>query len=207
MFKNTFKDAVLSQEDITVETKDIEALPYASMYAQLETGNRSFVVLGFADPNVQSQPLQDLYSLSWLSADKKTLVTESGRLIRTDGLIEGNLLASFASEPDPIALGLLKDSTPLTWQRHIDWQPGNHFGVKLVSTFTRQGVTSIDVNGREVSAVHFTEYVNAPSYDVSYQNDFWLNPSTGNVLKSKQRVAPLLPSLSLVVLKPFSPSS
>ena len=94
---------------------DIQNMPYASQYMQLNGGPQLFVVLAFAEDGQQK----------WVTQDQATLVTQHGRLVKTllggDNLIEVNNLAA-----DP----LIKPAQIIdgaTWTRTMGWtkyQPG-----------------------------------------------------------------------------------
>ncbi|WP_273858890.1 YjbF family lipoprotein [Photobacterium sp. GSS17] len=210
---DTVKLAILGESDIQKSSEDILALPYASMYAQIEDGPQAFMVLALAENEPlfshTVQPSSTLHTdqplrLKWLSSDKGMLATENGRLVKTLNLPFGNLLYSQSVSPDPLMLGLHKASTPLQWQRKIDWQPGYHFGYKLNSHFQNEGQATIEINGQPVTALHFSEHVSVDALKVSYTNNFWIDPNTGAVLKSKQKIAPGLPFIELTLLKPYS---
>ncbi|MFD2180186.1 YjbF family lipoprotein [Veronia pacifica] len=201
----TVSDAWDNSNDVFVSQADVDALPYASMYAKVGDGARAFVVLAFAD-KITHRTQNGLVSkteLSWLSADKKMLVTESGRLTRTHGLREGELLNVNTASKDPISDGLLLKTTPNHWTRYLDWQPGNHFAVRVDSTFENRGSTLISVNDKPVNTIHIVEHVRVKSLDLQYSNDFWLSPDSGDVLASRQHLAPGLPEIKMTILKPF----
>ncbi|OAN13528.1 lipoprotein YmcC precursor [Photobacterium jeanii] len=207
---DTAKLALLGDDDTVLSTSKIEQLPYASMYARIGDGPQAFMVLAFAEHNsVQNtQPssleISQTIQLKWLSADKGLIVTQAGRIIKTASLSEGNLIAINSKTTDPLALGLHKSSTPKYWTRTIDWQPGYHFGYTLRSTFSNGIEQIVMVNQKPTKSLYYTESVNVPSIEQSYQNEFWVDPQTGAVLKSRQKLAPNLPVVEFSILKPFS---
>ncbi|OEE59728.1 lipoprotein YmcC precursor [Enterovibrio norvegicus] len=195
---DTFSVAAFGPQDIEKSADDINALPWASIYAKLDGDAQAFMVLGFAEPR------HSVYQLKWLSANNEMVVTESGRLMKTVGLQNGNLLNSESNAIDPLQLGLHKDSTPTSWARSIDWQPGNHFGVTLTSSFAHKGIQTLIINEKPVETLYVVETVNVPELDIQFENEFWVSPQSGRVLSSKQAIAPTLPSIDITVLKPFS---
>ncbi|OOF13806.1 hypothetical protein BZG84_15275 [Salinivibrio sp. PR932] len=191
---NGFPDAEKSWEEIN-------ALPYASLYAQLDNGPQGFMVLAFAEPSQHTSP-----NLKWLSAKHEMIVTRSGRIIKTVNFADGNLTATQTDTPDPLSVGLTTITMPHTWSRKIDWQPGNHSGYLAKSTFNHVGAQTILVNGTRVETAHYRELVSLPSLDVQWTNDYWVNNSNGNVIKSYQHLAPHLPAVTLTYLKPYQGS-
>lgn len=197
--------ALSGPTDISLPPEQVIDLPYASMYARVEGSAQAFLVLGFAElTHSNASSLSGTHRLKWLSANHEMLVTESGRLVKTINLLGGNLSASFSATPDPLALGLLKADTPKTWERHIDWQPGYFSNVTLKSQFEAKGVQTIMVNDRPVETLLFIESVYAVELDQHFENAFWLHPSSGRVIASKQVLAPGLASIDITVLKPFA---
>ncbi|WP_428452833.1 YjbF family lipoprotein [Photobacterium kasasachensis] len=209
--------ALFGEQDIRLDQDDVNNLPYASIYAKVSDGPQAFMVLALAEPKAsfgkhhaspqttpQQASLQQTIQLKWMSSDNGMLVTENGRLVKTLKIPQGNLIETISSQPDPLILGLHLPSTPTIWQRKIDWQPGYHFGYTLKSKFTRQKDAVIIVNEKPVEALYFIETVTVSSLKTEYQNDFWLHPETGKVLKSRQKIAPSLPYVEITLLKPYS---
>ncbi len=195
---DTASVAIFGEDDTLLSVDAIEALPYASIYAQIEGGPQAFLVLAFAEDNLNS-----VTELKWLSADRVMLVTANGRLVKTHNLPVGNLLSSSSTRPDPLSLGLHLPSTPTSWQHTLDWQPGYHMGYTLNSSFKKAQPTSITINNKSIVVQHFVETVSVESISLTYRNDFWIDPATGVVLRSRQKIAPALPYIVITLLKPY----
>ncbi|MDO6579726.1 YjbF family lipoprotein [Photobacterium sp. 2_MG-2023] len=219
---DTFRLAVRGDDDTVKSAAWIEQLPYASMYARIGDGPQAFMVLALAEPAAvltssktateseatgqkTTEPVaaEPSMQLKWLAADKGMLVTEHGRLVKTLNLPLGNLVQVTAETPDPVALGLQLPTTPTTWIRRIDWQPGYHFGYQLTSRFEDKGLVTIRINNIIQSARYFVETVNVPSLDLQFDNAFWIEPASGQVLKSRQLIAPGLPEVETQLLKAY----
>ena len=204
---DTMKLAFIGESDIKLTTEQIEANPYASIYVKIEDIPQAFVVLALAEPKhtlTTVRPTPETMELKWLSADKAMLVTVNGRLVRTHSLLSGNLAAIESSEPDPILLGLHLNSTPKTWTRTLDWQPGYHYGYKLNSQFDFIAEEKILINDTPTQALHYSELVSVEGLNIQYLNEFWLKPDNGHVIKSRQKIAPNLPFIDITLLKPFA---
>ncbi|MFB2637765.1 YjbF family lipoprotein [Shewanella bicestrii] len=204
---DTIKLAFLGTEDIVLSPEQVAAIPYASIYAKLDDTPQAFMVLGFAESKINlssKKSSHEALELKWLSADKAMLVTVNGRLVKTHNLLTGNLAAVESAQPDPLLLGLHLNSTPKTWTRTLDWQPGYHYGYKAKSEFKLIAEESILINGFPTQALHFSEYVSVDTLNIQYQNEFWLNPLDGNVIKSRQKIAPNLPFIDITLLRPFA---
>lgn len=204
---DTMKLAFIGESDIKLTTEQIEANPYASIYAKIDGTPQAFVVLALAEPKQTLTPVRptpEAIELKWLSADNAMLVTVNGRLVRTQNLLSGNLAAVESTKPDPLILGLHLNSTPKVWTRTIDWQPNYHYGYTLNSQFNFIGEENILLNDTQTQALHYIELVSVEDIDIQYKNDFWLNPENGQVIKSRQKIAPNLPFVDITLLKPFA---
>ncbi|CAH0536298.1 putative lipoprotein GfcB [Vibrio stylophorae] len=134
------------------------------------------------------------------------IVTEAGRIIKTVGLSEINLTASYAETADPLALGLHLKSTPTTWQRQVDWQPGHHVGYLMRSQFKFQAAQSKVINERQIHTLYYTELVTLPELELTFTNHFWIDPNSGRVIASIQQPAPYMSPIELTILKPYANS-
>lgn len=208
--------AFFGEADAALSTTDINQLPYASLYARVEDGPQAFMVLALAEqePRFGSNKSAGTNStglrantppkLKWLSSDKGMLVTQAGRLVKTLNLPQGNLVAVESQFTDPLALGLHRSETPTVWQHTLDWQPGYHYGYQALSQFEAQGKQVIIVNELPIDVLYFIETVSIEKLNISYQNEYWLSPSNGQVVKTRQKPAPNLPYIELTILKPFA---
>mgnify|MGYP003605625415 CR=1 FL=1 len=203
---DTLKLAFIGDKDTQLSEQQVNNIPYASIYARIDGIPQAFIVLALAEPKftLTLPPTPAITELKWLSADKAMLVTINGRLVRTSNLLTGDLIAVESNEPDPILLGLHLDSTPKTWTRTIDWQPGYHFGYRVNSHFSFIAKENILINDTPTQALHYLESVSVDNLNIQYQNEFWLTPETGYVIKSRQKIAPNQPFIEITLLKPFA---
>ncbi|PIW61870.1 YjbF family lipoprotein [Shewanella sp. CG12_big_fil_rev_8_21_14_0_65_47_15] len=204
---DTIKLAFIGDDDVKLTTEQVKANPYASIYAKLDDMPQAFIALAFAEPQVtlsSIRPTPDTLELKWLSADKGMLVTRNGRLVKTHNLLAGNLVAIASTQPDPLLLGLHLSNTPKMWTRTLDWQPNYHFGYIASSQFNFIAEENILINDTPTQALHFSEMVSIAALDIHYQNEFWIKPNNGQVIKSRQKIAPNLPFIDITLLKPFA---
>ncbi|MGF1726755.1 YjbF family lipoprotein [Photobacterium nomapromontoriensis] len=206
---DTMQLALFGNADATLSAERISHLPYASIYATVDNGPQAFMVLALAEPtatfgNNQTKPNNITPpTLKWLSSDNGMLITQAGRLIKTLNLPLGNLLSVSSAQVDPLINGLHLPNTARTWTRTIDWQPGYHAGYRVTSHFEQHPNQIIMINQQPKETLYFTELVAVEALDVTFVNAFWLDPTTGNVIKSHQKLAPSLPYVDITVLKPY----
>lgn len=200
------KESVIGFPDDNVTVAEIEQSPYASIHVRINNTNRSYIVLAFAEAP-QTLPITRIDSknieLKWLSADNGLLVTRNGRLLKSVNLFVGNRLTLNSEQPDPVALGLHLSSTPIKWKSTVDWQPGYHFNYQQNSTFSFVSDETLTINDKIVTLKKFNEHVVVANLDIEYDNQFWVDESTGNVIKSYQKIAPNLPYIDITLLKPY----
>lgn len=206
---DTVRLAVQGTADIHKSAYDIAKLPYASTYVRINNQSQLFMVLALAESAAgetftRHHPATTPPQLKWLANDNGMLVTQSGRIIKTVNLIGGNLLATHSNSPDPLALGLHLATTPKTWRRSIDWQPGYHAGYQLDSVFVFDHSEVLTINGKSVPVLRFNENVSVKQLNNHYSNTFWVEQHTGKVVKSLQYIAPSLPNVEITILKPFN---
>ncbi len=104
-------DSLFGTPGVQLTDDNIQNMPYASQYMQLNGGPQLFVVLAFSENGQQK----------WVTQDGATIVTQHGRLVKTllsgDNLIDvNNLAADPLAKPDRLSMVRL-DSHP-GWTEH-----------------------------------------------------------------------------------------
>lgn len=194
----TFHSAFIGPEAAEISPETVSQIPYASMYAKMGDNPQALLILGWADSSSYATP-----RFKWLSADKEMIVTEGGRIIKTVALKNGNLVRAYSDSPDPLMLGLLSSTTPKKWNFTLDWQPGYHIGYKASSVFNVGKPEMVSLPNQKRSLIHVTERVEISSLSVSYNNEYWLDPTHGQVVASEQYLFPGSEKVKLSVAKPY----
>ncbi|QCR10293.1 YjbF family lipoprotein [Brenneria rubrifaciens] len=188
----TAKLAFLGQDDTHVTARQVENTPYASAYLKVGNAPQAFVVLAFAE---QQQ-------LKWIAADKNMAVTQHGRLVKTQGFGEDITHVSNL-ERDPLAAGLLKSTTPMTWQSRFEWAQVFRGGYEVTSVFRSRGKETLTILDQPRELMRFDEQVTVPALNDSYTNSYWIEPSNGQVVQSYQYMGPGMALVKFTVLKPY----
>lgn len=203
--QETLKLAFSPPEDITKSKEDIDALPYASLYAKVGDNPRAFLVLGFASKvNINDAQLVDKHVLKWLTSNNEMLVSLNGRIIKTVNFNTGDLESIYSQDIDPLLLGLHKKNTPTNWKRTINHSSNSMYALSISSSFHPKGLQVVKINGHDKNALLFEERVSVDGNTADHINYFWLEPQTGKVISSIQQLAPNTPFIETHVLKPFS---
>lgn len=191
---DTLSEAFLGFDDVTVTKQQVLELPYASIYARINGGQRIFMVLAFAEPN----PMTGTTQLKWLSSDSAMIVTENGRITKTLYLPTANL--SGISSSKPIAA---PSTSKHNWEATYDWQPGYQHGHKVNITSQASDMELVSSLIWQGSAQKIQETVTFINSHNSMENEYWVN-SEGNIVKSSQWLIPDKLHVELEVLKPYA---
>lgn len=151
---------------------DIQNMPYASQYVQLNNGPQLFVVLAFAENGQQK----------WVTQDQATLVTQHGRIVKTllggDNLLEmNNLAADPLAKPNQIVDGA-------SWTRTMGWTEYKQVRYATArSVFHWQGTDSVVVGGESTPVRVLDEEVETDQ--ARWHNQYWVD-SEGQIRQSLQ---------------------
>ena len=102
-------------------------------------------------------------------------------------------------DADPIATGIYDFGRPA--RRSVDAGTPLKFGIAVDSTFEVVGRRSIAILDAPYDTVLVRELNRAPALRWVFQNEFWLDFSTGYTWKSVQHFSPDAPPLEIEVYK------
>lgn len=165
-------DSLFGTPGVQLTDEDIQDMPYASQYMQLNGGPQLFVVLAFSENGQQK----------WATQDQSILVTQHGRLVKTqlpgDNLLEvNNVAADPLIKPNRITDGA-------GWTRTLGWT--EHGQVRYAtarSQFRWAGQDTVTV-GSDVTVVRVLEE-HVETEQKSWTNRFWID-SDGQIRRSRQ---------------------
>lgn len=202
----TWEYATEQRADASLSGADIDQFPYTAVYMRRGDNPRALVVLGYIDGP------QGLRDLSWITADKETVVTRGGRVIRTSGL-EPELVALTHQEVDPLSClqnrmqqqgfaaafsassggaEAFQCAAEGVYTLELTSQ-GTPSAVTVESEFTVGNSFSLELPFGTVEVVKVTETltIGESRGQASYtaQNYYWLEQD-GHVVKSEQHFAP-----------------
>ncbi|EHM2231946.1 YjbF family lipoprotein [Salmonella bongori] len=169
---NSLWESLFGTPGVQLTDDDIQNMPYASQYMQLNGGPQLFVVLAFSENGQQK----------WVTQDGATIVTQHGRLVKTlfggENLIDvNNLAADPLAKPQQISDGA-------SWTRTMGWT--EHKQVRYAtarSVFTWGGSDRVNV-GRDETAVRVLNEEVTTSR-ARWHNRYWID-SEGKIRQSEQ---------------------
>lgn len=200
--KTTWNYATADRTGATLSDAERAAFPYTALYVNRADAPRALVVLGYIDGDGPGS------AYSWVTGDSETLVTRSGRLVGTDGLVP-DLVATSNLSADPLLCFQQRQQLSAeclsSWNSVRDITTENkNYSVAASSWFEMGGRETIslpagDVEVRKVTeTLSFAESAAGPAQEVT--NYFWLE-NDGHVVKSVQHWAPHQDPLQLVQVK------
>ena len=165
-------DSLFGTPGVQLTDDELQNMPYASQYMQLNDGPQLFVVLAF-DENGQQK---------WVTQDQATIVTQHGRIVKTllggDNLLEvNNIAADPLIKPNQITDGA-------RWTRTMGWT--EHKQVRYAtakSTFRWDGSDTLTMAGTQTAVRILEEDVNTP--EAHWRNRYWVD-SDGQIRQSEQ---------------------
>ncbi|WP_279083747.1 YjbF family lipoprotein [Kluyvera ascorbata] len=164
--------SVSGESGVQLTDDEIQTMPYASQYMQLNGGPQIFVVLAYSEEGQQK----------WLTQDRAMLVTQHGRLVKTK-LAGDNLLTVNNLDNDPLACpNQITDGA--RWTRTMGWT--EHQQVRYAtatSTFHWDGNDTLTMSGQDTAVRVLEEEVTTS--EASWRNRYWVD-SEGQIRQSEQ---------------------
>ena len=165
-------ESVSGASGVQLTDDEIQTMPYASQYMQLNGGPQIFVVLAYAENG----------QLKWLTQDRAMLVTQHGRLVKTQ-LGGDNLLTVNNLGNDPLVHpNQITDGA--RWTRTMGWT--EHQQVRYAtatSTFHWDGNDTLTMAGQNTAVRVLEEKVTTS--EASWRNRYWVD-SEGQIRQSEQ---------------------
>ena len=170
-----------------VTLEEAASVPYASMGIRLGDGPQVMIILA-GDSGGQRL---------WTSAAKIAITTEDGRIVRTAGFehdLGGYAVGSDTQGKDGVRT--------LRWQ--ADFPDLNLYSVQIVCRDRQAGDETIVILGKDIHTRRIDESCasEGSGLDWSFDNTYWLDPSTGLVWRSIQHIHPQLDSIEMEILRP-----
>ncbi|MDA0261336.1 MAG: YjbF family lipoprotein [Proteobacteria bacterium] len=177
--------------DIPLSRDQVTKIPYASMGAKIGKGPRSLMILAHVKTD----------GMHWVSADRAILVTRGGRVVKTAGLPE-NLRDTRYAGRDPVDKQLHRLEQPSIFQRTLDFDVDNYFGLVVESTFERLAEETITIVEIDFKLILVRERVRAQTINWDHDNFYWVDAFDGFVWKSRQHIARSFAPVDIEILKP-----
>lgn len=186
-----FTRSLLGQH-LKVTREEAAAVEYASIGVQIGADDQAMLVLG-----------SDLAGeMSWFSSNKVMIATRNGRIVATAGLTDnlgrvGTLNAApwTGDGNAPLVAGQ-------KYKLLYDLPQFQLYSVPVDCEASAANDETIEIMDSEIETRHISESCDSGELGWSFENEFWLDKTTGYVWRSVQTVNPKLPPITIEVLRP-----
>ncbi len=175
---STIKEAFGGLDDVVISAEQVSELPYASLYARINHGQRILMVLAYVEPN----PKTGIEQLKWLSSDNAMIVTENGRVVKTLRLPEANLITLDGNIVAP-------QKTNIQWSANYSWKPNYQYDNKANVSSSVVGQETVSSLLWQEPTTIVQEQIIFSKTDHSVDNFYWLD-SANQVVKTSQWIVP-----------------
>ena len=139
---------------------------------------------------------------TWVSSDGIYLSLMEGRIVKAYGL--QNNLTNFQSADPTFKELLTNESLPESRMRYISLDNPEAIDLPIQVTYTTVGIENIKILDNNYELMQIEERVENTYLRWKFTNSYWVDPETGFVWKSRQTIAPNLPSFFMKVTKKTS---
>lgn len=197
----TVELAIKGEPDVTLSAEQIAASSHPIIYLTLGDNRRISLGLGFDD--------KGLYK--WLSGEHEVMVTRAGRIIGLQGTPHDiDWVSELSSDPLLCITSTRTDNIKncsLSWQTQVQVGSGSNAQVLPISSrFSFQSMQKLTLaTGKTLNTELWHEQMTQTDTNEQWQNRYWIEPSSGRVVKSEQRWAQQLPLAYIEEVKAYRP--
>lgn len=176
-----------------LEGQALVDFPYALDYIRIADGPDAPLVL--VDKYADGREF-------WVSSDRVGVVVKDGRihqLLNTRNEVDGWR----SSTEDPLVTMLNKSQASFSYR--VDLQPSYATNLQAVAVLEKQGETLLSIGEQQYQTELISEVVKIPEINFNAKNFYWLDKTTGNVVRSIQYLPPEGTRVRLEVVKPYAP--
>ncbi len=198
------KFAASDAKDVTLSQSEIEVFPYAAQYIQFTGQPRALMALAFDDKG----------TLKWRTGGDEIIITRYGRMVGSVNM-SGAVAHTSHLAQDPLAC-LVKnikqtEQCATRWERQI-WVSSatvdslHDQAFKVLSEFRVGNTQNLSLpNGSQVTVTHIEESLQVfdDAEPHEFTNEFWLENSTGRVVKSTQFISPQVNEVTIEEVKAY----
>jgi hypothetical protein len=174
----------------SITREQAAAIPYASIGVRI--GNSSQVLL-VLETKAGGTTL-------WTSASRIALELQNGRITRTAGL-EHNMSQSGPNGIDPLqSHEFTPRAEPYTYV--MDIPDRNTYQALVKYEMGEAGRDTLTIFGTALDVLHAREKGSCSLLDWEFENEYWLDPTSGLVWRSLQNIHPEMDVVEVAILRP-----
>lgn len=173
---DAYQQISLAKREYPVERAQIDAQPHAVLGAQVKDGLKGLLVL-----REQSQGL-DL----WRADNNVLVATRNGRIVRSVGFAQDVRAVRVVAEADPLGKPMDKLRS-YHFAQQLDLAP-DRYGLQTRNHLKYVATETISLHQKPITLDHWQETVELPDMRQVWRQDFWVDPSSGEVWRSQQHL-------------------
>lgn len=186
---DAIKGALIGYPDPEFTREIINNIPYASAILKIGKGSNGLIIL---------ESVSDT-KYTWVSQDQVFVVTQNGRIIKTNGLL--NNLTNLTL-PDFKFKDLLNNPTgSVNYFSYYSYDKPFLSDLRVSVTLVNKGYQKVEILGQSRNLLLLEESISNKQIRWEKKNLFWVDPSDHYVWKSIQHISPKLPPFILQVTK------
>ena len=182
--------------DVELTPEQLIDIPYDSAFVRVNDSKQVLMILAIIEEN----KLKKTQKLKWVSADNRMIITESGRIIKTQGFDNNLMNIHFSSESDKNFIETDKKA-----HLYYDWMPDYRYQFSAESESHLIGKELKKLQSWSVSSRYVTENINFLELASSITNHYWLNENN-KIISSIQHLGPNMEKIEMSYVKDFIPS-
>ena len=173
---DAYQQINLAKREYPVARAQIDAQPHAVLGAQVKDGLKGLLVL-----REQSQGL-DL----WRADNNVLIATRNGRIVRSVGFAQDVRAVRVVAEADPLGTPMDKLRS-YHFTQQLDLAP-DRYGLQTRNHLKYVATETISLHQKPITLDHWQETVELPDMRQVWRQDFWVDPSSGEVWRSQQQL-------------------
>ena len=187
---DTLGSSVRSPASLELTRAQVNALPYYQIEVTSEYGS-AVMALVRVQGNVQY----------WRTSSNQLLLLQDGLVVRSLGF-PNDLLGTRLPADSPFRSGLQHIGEEPASQRWVDLSPGYQMDIPLSGSLRRGELETVRILDQDYSLLRIDERLSAPIKGMTSTNSYWVDPSDGFVMQSRQHVTPSL-TVTITQLRPL----
>jgi hypothetical protein len=181
--------SVWAPEGTRITRQEAADIPFATIGAQVGEGNQGILVLGTLSPE----------QAEWYSGEFVMIRTRGGRIVRTAGMPYD--LGGLDVRPPAAAAAARGETVTLSY----DFPDLGVFGAIGNCSQRDAGPATIEILGVQIATRRFVEDCEIASLDWAFEAEYWKDPATNYVWRSRQYVHPRSDPVTIEVFRPELP--
>jgi len=179
---------IIGNDSFSISKETIDSIPYASLLFRFDDGNSSLLILESINQGRSR----------WISADKKTITIQNGRILETFGL--PNDLYSI-ERPKISFKEIIESDSKIRYISYYSYKKPDLTNLKVEVEAENLGLHEVHLFDEIRNLILIEENLYSNRINWHSTNRYWVDPVNFYVWKSEQDLSSRLPSIHLQITK------